>query len=94
MNLPTMEILDPVGDRSEDGLAMVPRLRYLRGARLGVLDTQWRSFTTLLEKLLPRLRDEFELSDVVMRTGPKGSSSEGSFDDLAKTDTVLNGLAN
>ena len=53
MNLPTMEILDPVGDRSEDGLAMVPRLRYLRGARLGVLDTQWRSFTTLLEKLLP-----------------------------------------
>ena len=60
-----IEILDPVGEVVNAGLTMAPRLRDLRGTRLGVLDTQWRSFGMFLDKLVPRLRDEFELLEVV-----------------------------
>ena len=92
--MPTIEILDPVGEPSADRLTMVPRLRDLRSARLGVLDTRWRSFTAYLDELVPRLRDEFELRDVVMRTAVKAVPAEDSYDDLAMTDVVLNGLCN
>ncbi|MBI4307687.1 MAG: hypothetical protein HY684_02660 [Chloroflexi bacterium] len=90
-----IEVLDPVGDPSVGRLRLVPRLRDLRGARLGVLDTQWRGFTQLLGKLVPELREQFELSDVVMRTGVTGDPTEERvLAELSRTDAVLNGLCN
>lgn len=91
----TMEILDPVGELAAGRFKEVPRLRDLRGARIGVLDTRWRSFTQYVGVLIPRLRDEFELQDVVIRTGITGEPTEArALADLSRTDAVLNGLCN
>ena len=87
-----IEILDPVGEVVNAGLTMAPRLRDLRGTRLGVLDTQWRSFGMFLDKLVPRLQDEFELLEVVTHKVRWGKPSVEAYSALSLTDAVLNGL--
>lgn len=95
MTLCTVEILDPEGESASARLVLPPRVRDLRGARLGVLNTQWRSFGLYLDKLIPRLREQFEFCDVVMRIGRVGEpTGETTLVDLTKTHAVLNGLCN
>ncbi len=90
-----VQVLDPTGEPLTVPASMAPRLKSLKGIRIGLLENSKPNAGKFLDMVEELLHREYGFTEVVRHRKPSASrvASEEVFADLAaRTDAVLVGM--